>query len=405
MKKEIDLTSIRNILTIRYNPLEKSLINPVSWKDFDSSKSDELGKKTQNLLLKSTKKQFPDTNEPIVISLSSGIDSSLTLALIRKTFPKKKIIAICGVFEKNNDESKQAKKIASKFDAEFHILKMPSIFVNMPEIISITKKPKWNTYTHLIAKMAKNFGSILATGDGADEIFGGYSFRYSKFLNLSTSSDNWRIKIENYLNCHNRDWVNDQENLFGRSIPFNWNNIYSYFKNFFSNPLEPLHQVMLSDFNGKLLYDFIPTGQSISKHYDIKIKSPFLDNDVIKFGLSLPLKQKFNNKNQKGKIVLRKISKRLSIEHIDEKKGFSPSLLLDWEKNGKKIFEAYLMNKKSYVFKKGLINYDWLIKSYEHLQQDGDIRILNRLISILALEIWYRSIIKNEISSSTKLLE
>ena len=50
----------------------------------------------------------------------------------------------------------------------------------------------------------------------------------------------------------------------------------------------------------------------LDKYYDIKIKSPFLDNDVIKFGLSLPLKQKFNNKNQKGKIVLRKISKRLS---------------------------------------------------------------------------------------------
>ena len=160
---------------------------------------------------------------------------------------------------------------------------------------------------------------------------------------------------------------------------------------------------MLADFNGKLLYDFIPTGQSISRHYDIKIKSPFLDNDVIKFGLSLPLKQKFDDKNQKGKIVLRKISKRFSVEHIDEKKGFSPSLLLDWEKNGRKIFETYLLNKKSYIFKKGLINNDWLTKSYEHLEQDGDIRILNRLISILALEIWYRSIIKNEMNASTKL--
>ena len=44
------------------------------------------------------------------------------------------------------------------------------------------------------------------------------------------------------------------------------------------------------------------------------------------------------------------------------------------------------------------------MKSYKHFEQDGDIRILNRLISILALEIWYRSIIKDEISASTKLL-
>ena len=404
MKNKIDFTSIRDILTIRYDPLEKSLITPASWKDFDDSEFDKVGNKTQNLLLKSVKKQFPDTNDPFVISLRSGIDSSLSLALIRKVFRKKKIIAICGVFEKNNDESEQAKKIASKFDAEFHVLKMPSIFVNMPEIISITKKPKWNTYTHLIAKMAKSFGSVLATGDGADEIFGGYSFRYSKFLQLSNPSDTWKIKIKNYLECHNRDWVPDQENLFGKSIQFNWDDIYSYFKKSFSNPLESLNQVMLADFNGKLLHDFIPTGQLISKHYDIQIKSPFLDNDVIKFGLSLPLKQKFDDHKQKGKILLRNIAKRFSVEHIDEKKGFSPSLLLDWEKNGRKIFEIYLTNKKSYVFKKGLINYNWLMKSYEHFEQDGDIRILNRLISILALEIWYRSIIKDEISASTKLL-
>ena len=90
MKNKIDFTSIRDILTIRYDPLEKSLITPASWKDFDDSEFDKVGNKTQNLLLKSVKKQFPDTNDPFVISLSSGIDSSLSLALIRKVFPKKK---------------------------------------------------------------------------------------------------------------------------------------------------------------------------------------------------------------------------------------------------------------------------------------------------------------------------
>lgn len=404
MKKEIDLTSIRNILTIRYNPLEKPLINPVSWNDFDDSNTDKFGKKSQKLLLNSVKKQLHGIDDTIVISLSSGIDSSLSLGLIRNVFPKKKIVAICGVFDKNNDESKDAKKIASKFNAEFHIVKIPSIFVNMPEIISITNKPKWNTYSHLIAKKAKSFGNTLVTGDGADEIFGGYSFRYSKFLNISNPSDDLKTKTSNYLSCHNRDWVPDQKNVFGKSIKFDWNDIYSYFKKFFSNSLEPLHQVMLADFNGKLLYDFIPTGHSISRYYNLDIKSIFLDPDVIKFGLSLPLKQKFDIKNQKGKLILRKISKRFSVEHINIKKGFSPSLLIDWEKNGKKIFENYLMDKKSYVFKKELINFDWLVQSYDRFQEDGDIRILNRLISILALEIWYRYSIKKEISSSTRLL-
>ena len=404
MNQTLDLVYIRNILTIRYNPEEKPPITPAVWRDFNDSNIDNSGTKTQQLLIESTKKCIPYTKTPIIVSLSSGIDSSLSLAIVRKVFPDRKIVSVCGVFDENNNESKQAEKIASDFDSEFYTLNMPSIFVNMPEIISITRKPKWNTYTHLIAKKAKTFGNVLVTGDGADEIFGGYSFRYSKFLTLNHDSDNWKLKIKNYLECHNRDWIQNQEDLFGKSIKFNWNFIYSYFKKFFINPLEPLQQVILADFNGKLLHDFIPTGRSIAKYYDLNIFSPFLDANVIKFGLGLPLNQKFDVKTKKGKLTLRKISKKLQIKHIDEKKGFSPSLLIDWEENGRRVFEKYILNRNSHIFKKELINYNWVLNAYERFEEDGDIRILNRLISIMALEIWYKLIIKNEITNLTKLL-
>ena len=50
-----------------------------------------------------------------------------------------------------------------------------------------------------------------------------------------------------------------------------------------------------------------------------------------------------------------------------------------------------------------IINHNWVIRSFEKVENDGDIRYLNRLISILALEIWYRLFITKEISSSKKL--
>ena len=118
------------------------------------------------------------------MSLSGGIDSTLVLSLVRKSFPERKIIAVCGVFEDAFDESVIASKIAKKLDVSFRVIQMGSIFENMPEIIYIAKKPRWNTYNHLIAKEAKKFGDVLINGDAADELFGGYSFRYRKFLNL-----------------------------------------------------------------------------------------------------------------------------------------------------------------------------------------------------------------------------
>lgn len=403
MNLRLDKTAIRNILTIRYDPNEESSIEPITWKDCRQQKSDPDGYITEKLLESSVKNKLKNLKGPFAVSLSSGIDSSLCLALLRKIYPHEKIVAICGVFEESNDESKIAEKIARKFNADFHTIKMQSIFSTMPEIISITNKPKWNTYTHIIAKEAKKFSKTIITGDGADEIFGGYSFRYSKFMNLLQHGDNWKIKVINYLECHNRDWVPDQEQLFGSAIKFDWEKIHNYFRQFFTNTLHPLKQVMLADFNGKLLHDFIPSGNSVTRYYGLKGIQFFLDHNVMKHGLSLSPSELYDIKTQKGKLTLRKITKRLGIDHIEEKKGFSPSLWLDWKQYGKKICESYILEKDSYVFRKRLINYNWVLRSFEKVEHDGDIRYLNRLISILALEIWCRVFITKELKKNKKL--
>ena len=160
---------------------------------------------------------------------------------------------------------------------------------------------------------------------------------------------------------------------------------------------------MLADFNGKLLFDFIPTSKSIATYYNIKSVSIFLDPTLVNFALKLPINQKYNEKTIKGKLVLRKISKRLGIKHIEEKKGFSPSLLFDWKQNGKTIAESFLLNRKSQIYKKNLINYDWIVKAFHMVESDGDIRYLNRLISILALEIWIKIFINHDLNPKTKL--
>ena len=141
----------------------------------------------------------------------------------------------------------------------------------------------------------------------------------------------------------------------------------------------------------------------MDEHYGLKSFSPFLNNNVISFGLKLPISQKYNSKTKKGKLVLRKISKRLEINHIDDKHGFSPSILFDWKKNGRGICHSYIMQKDSNIFQQKLINYDWVLDAVEKVENNGDIRYLNRIISILALEIWYRIFISKEMKSSKKL--
>ena len=400
MEKKIKISanpvSIRNTLTIRYDITEKPVKKPATIEDFKESLNDQDGYITEKLLSNSFRK-IRKFNK-FSISLSGGIDSGLCLALLRNNFPKAKIIAISGVFENAYDESTYAKKLAEKFDADFYPIDMESIYTKMPEIVYIAKRPRWNTYNHLIAKQAKKFSKILVTGDGGDELFGGYTFRYKKFLDLLKPNDNWKIKTIKYLECHNRDWVPDQKFLFNKSIKFDWNEIYNYFKPYFKNQLEPLKQVMLADFNGKLLHDFIPTGDAIASYYNIDRFSPFLDSKVQSFGLGLPIKSKYNYVTNQGKIILRQINKRLKVKFMKAKRGFSPSLVFDWQKFGKEIFMKYAFEKKSNIYSKKIINRDWVIHALELIENDGDIRYLNRITSILALEIWYRIFIKKDLN-------
>ena len=400
---KLNSVSIKNILSIRYDPTEKPQLPSVTSKNFNETQTDPSGLKTKTLLKNALKNKLKTSNEPIAVSLSSGIDSTLCLSLLREIFPDRELIGICGVFENGFDESKQASKIAKKFNAKFKTVKMPSIYQTMPKLISITKKPKWNTYTHIIAKEAKKYSDIYVAGDGADEVFGGYTFRYSKFLDLCKPKSSWNTKVKNYLECHNRDWVTDQKLIFGKNISFEWNDVFNYFKPYFSNNLHPLQQVMLADFNGKLLYDFIPTSKSICNYYHLNGISPFVNNSVIKFGLSLNLNEKYDEKIQKGKLILRKIASQMNTKHIDEKRGFSPELWFDWKQNGKKIFEKYIFDKDCKIIQKGLINSKWISKSFETIENDGSVRYLTRLTSILALEVWYRTFISKEMNVDEKL--
>ena len=59
--------------------------------------------------------------------------------------------------------------------------------------------------------------------------------------------------------------------------------------------------------------------------------------------------------------------------------------------------------KKNSFYSKKIINRDWVIHALELIENDGDVRYLNRITSILALEIWYRIFIKKDLNPKKNL--
>ena len=125
----------------------------------------------------------------------------------------------------------------------------------LPAAISIIKKPFWDIHWYYLTKEMKNFSNIFMSGDGGDELFGGYTFRYKKFLEITDEKSSVKNKIIAYLNCHERDWVPDQELIFGKENSFSWDMIYKILIPYFDNALPRLQQVFLADYNGKLIHN------------------------------------------------------------------------------------------------------------------------------------------------------
>lgn len=337
----------------------------------------------------------------VAVALSSGVDSTLVLALLRKTHPAISIDAISVKFAQSIDESKYAAKIARKFDADHHILYIENYLAELPTAIGIIRQPFWDLHWYYIVKKAKTMSKFLVSGDGGDELFGGYTFRYEKFLSLTKKNSSPLAKVKAYLQCHERDWVPDQQDLFGTRAPFSWKEIHSKLLPYFDNSLHPLSQVFLADFNGKLLYNWVPLNTAFHRHFRVKPVTPILSRNVISFATHVPINLKYDQKRNIGKLILRQILQKHSLEKmlIKKKQGFSVDTTNLWKSHGYDLCDYYLSDARTIRDK--WISKDWIQKHFR--KNDLDIRYVNKFLGLLALEVWYRLFVTKEMKPTASL--
>ena len=398
-----------NMLTLRYDPNKKTVRESLSSEDFiplyyDDIESNIIKIVENDLLQKQENLKF----EKVSVALSGGIDSGFTLAMLRSILPDIKIHCVSVGFGDVDDEVKRAEELAQIYDCDFYGMFIENIFTDLPKLISIVKEPRWNLYQYYPIEYGKRNSNVFYSGDGGDEIFAGYTFRYNKFLSLLKPSSTWIDKAEIYLSCHDRDWVPNQTELFGASINFSWEKIYHIFKYSFNNSLSPLDQVFLSDFNGKLLYDWLPVNKAFGEELDIHIGSVFLTDAMIKFATHIPWYKKYDNNMITGKLPIRSIlHNQRGFEQLKPlKKGFSLDLLSLWNKSARDIVNTYI-NDDCEIVKDGVIKKEWIISAKERLSstnaQFDKSRYISKMFSLLALEIFYKLFVSRTLKENQKL--
>jgi len=397
------------MLTLRYDPtveiksplprIVPDQVKVMRSEAYPSSK--DIEKELRSVITKKISDLDP---KRISLALSTGVDSNLMLSLIRDEYPELDITCISVSFDETS-EAMCAKKIAESKEADFYNVTIDNPLKDLPTMISIIKEPRWNLYQYYFIEKSKNYSNVIFTGDGGDELFGGYTFRYIKFLKLIKEIDDWKQRIGYYLDCHERDWVPDQENIFGENIKFDWSPIYSILKAYFDNQLDPLDQVFLADYNGKLIYDFVPTNDKFFNSFGVTGISPILEQKIIDMSFRIPPSVKFNKENGIGKIPLREILSRVdsknSKNRSDLKIGFGMDLKKLWSSSAKEIVISALDGAS--IFRDKIISREFYERSVKKIEETYDMRYISKMLQLLSLEIWYKMFITFEVSSNYSL--
>tara|TARA_A100001011_G_C14318965_1_gene849455 strand:- start:5470 stop:7449 length:1980 start_codon:yes stop_codon:yes gene_type:complete len=389
----------------------------------------------EKLLTQSIKSQLI-SDVPVGTFLSGGIDSSLVSTLMKKKLSTKTKTFTIGFEDKKYDESVYAKKIAKIIGTEHNelILNQKEALNIIPNLSKIYDEPFADSSqipTILLSKFAKQQITVALTGDGGDELFGGYN-RYVFLKNFWNKISFFPYPIRKIfaqtIDLFPLNFINNFKGIFnlisGSNVAFfgdkvtkfshkikSIKNLDELFLSSLSTFQEPSSLLVNSkdlskdifEFKKKLNYldyealmmfidsqtyltdDILCKVDRASMSRSLETRVPFLDKDVVNLAWRIPTAMKI--KNKEGKWILKKIlNKYVPKEYFDRPKMGFGIPLGDWLRDDLREWAENLLNKKD-LESEGYFNSDLVLKLWnEHQNNKRDWQSI--LWPILIFQSW-----------------
>jgi asparagine synthase (glutamine-hydrolysing) len=115
---------------------------------------------------------------PVGVLLSGGIDSSALVALAVEASPARIRTFSIGFEERSYDELDKARRVAERYDTDHHELVVrPDAAALLPILARVFDEPFADNSalpTYLVSELAARHVKVVLSGEGGDELFGGY---------------------------------------------------------------------------------------------------------------------------------------------------------------------------------------------------------------------------------------
>lgn len=315
--------------------------------------------------------------------LSGGLDSSIVVSQMKKISNINFNSYTIGFENSKFDESEFSQSVANYFNLNhFCNTENTNILDNWNNTIFHSEQPYGDVSfipLYLLSKNSANNDKVILTGDGADEIFGGYS-KYRHFENNVNFADKFyetsKLFSSNEINklliknTNNEDYLSG---LINSDIILN----SGYFE---CNKTKAMYldTLFLLPFNNLIKPDRMGMAHSI------ELRCPFLDYRVISLALSIDSDKKINN--NKSKIILREAFKADIPHNVYNRKKQKFIVPLNEENKTIKIF--YNSIKNSNLLSVDILNESYIDDLYSnHIKGvSGNYR---KLRALTALSKWY----------------
>lgn len=363
---------------------------------------------------------------PVGAFLSSGIDSTSIVALAKEFHPAIKTFTV-GFERKGYSEIDIAKDSAEKLGVEnIHTVITPEAFIEeLPKIVWHMDDPVADPAAvplYFVAKEAAKHVKVVLSGEGADELFGGYNI-YREPLDLQwfknvpgvakslmkgiASKFPDTMKGRSYIL---RGCTPMEDRYIGNAFMFNEDekrlvmkkHQYSTHFTEVTKPLyrdshdyEPVEQMQYVDIHTWLRGDILVKADRMTMAHSLELRVPFLDKEVFNVASTIPSSLKTANKTTK--YALREAMRGIVPDSIlfRKKLGFPVPIrvwlkdeLYDWAKNLIRESNTEEWINKSYVNK--------LLEDHLHDKRDNS----RKIWTVLVFMLWHRIYVENAIQFS-----
>jgi asparagine synthase (glutamine-hydrolysing) len=293
---------------------------------------------------------------PVGVLLSGGVDSAALAALAAQESPDPVHTFTIGFEERSFDERGDARRVAERYGTTHHeLLVRPDPTLLLPALAEAFDEPFADSSalpTYLVSQLAAEHVKVALSGEGGDELFGGY-YTYAadlladrlaplarlarplvERLPSSSAKASFDYRAKRFVRAahlppleRHHGWKEifspeARSELTGRTVAFDPVDVYRarYRETDGADGLARLQDV---DFGIFLVDDLLVKTDRASMAHSLEARVPFLDTGVTNLAFSLPAEHKVRGLSKK--VLLRKAVEPLLPREVvhGRKRGFS----------------------------------------------------------------------------------